>query len=274
MFLVGKKIPSHITSLPQTVLNTPFGQMLRPMLDQSMRRITQAPVQSAPMPKRGQTILSGKVRNIQQLSELQAELKSAEKDFAVIFFTSSTCAPCKILYPTYDQLATEVGNQGVLIKVDINHAQQIARQYQVSATPTITAFLNGTRYETWAGADVNRLRSTVETLVRLAKPKHPHASLSSAALAETAHRPVSYGKVPPLEKVIPKLGSMSTEPILPSMNKFISGLNNAHKQGKESDLPLTNSNTDRKSTALITSVRLILTEGCHPSCDRVVVCSL
>jgi hypothetical protein len=36
-FLVGKSIPDHISSLPQTVLQTPFGQMLRPMIEQSLR---------------------------------------------------------------------------------------------------------------------------------------------------------------------------------------------------------------------------------------------
>ena len=46
MFLVGKGIPSHITSLPETVLRTPFGQMLRPQLDRAMRSVTQAPVAS------------------------------------------------------------------------------------------------------------------------------------------------------------------------------------------------------------------------------------
>ncbi|KAL4444688.1 hypothetical protein ABPG77_002505 [Micractinium sp. CCAP 211/92] len=38
--LVGKDIPSHITALPSTVLNTPFGQMIAPMLsglEQQMR---------------------------------------------------------------------------------------------------------------------------------------------------------------------------------------------------------------------------------------------
>lgn len=33
-FLTGIKIPSHITGLPQEILQTPFGQMLKPMLDQ------------------------------------------------------------------------------------------------------------------------------------------------------------------------------------------------------------------------------------------------
>lgn len=46
MFLVGKGIPAHITSLPETVLQTPFGQMLRPQLDRAMRSVTQAPVAS------------------------------------------------------------------------------------------------------------------------------------------------------------------------------------------------------------------------------------
>jgi len=46
MFLVGKGIPAHITSLPETVLRTPFGQMLRPQLDRAMRSVTQASVAS------------------------------------------------------------------------------------------------------------------------------------------------------------------------------------------------------------------------------------
>lgn len=32
-FLTGKTIPSHITNLPQEVMNTPFGAMIRPFVD-------------------------------------------------------------------------------------------------------------------------------------------------------------------------------------------------------------------------------------------------
>ena len=45
-FLVGKGIPKHITSLPQTVLETPFGQMLRPLIEQAMRPTVMAPTQN------------------------------------------------------------------------------------------------------------------------------------------------------------------------------------------------------------------------------------
>ena len=42
-FLVGKSIPEKISSLPATFLRTPIGQIMRGQLDQSMRRMTQAP---------------------------------------------------------------------------------------------------------------------------------------------------------------------------------------------------------------------------------------
>ena len=44
-FLVGKGIPEHIQNLPRQVLNTPFGQMLRPQIDASMRTVTQSGTQ-------------------------------------------------------------------------------------------------------------------------------------------------------------------------------------------------------------------------------------
>ena len=42
-FLVGKSIPSYIKDLPETVLRTPFGQMLRPYVEQMMAPVTQVP---------------------------------------------------------------------------------------------------------------------------------------------------------------------------------------------------------------------------------------
>ncbi|KAG5363422.1 Desumoylating isopeptidase 1 [Yarrowia sp. B02] len=40
-FLTGKDIPVDISSLSKNVLATPFGQMLRPMLEQGMSGVTQ-----------------------------------------------------------------------------------------------------------------------------------------------------------------------------------------------------------------------------------------
>ncbi|CAN6641787.1 hypothetical protein TRVA0_019S00144 [Trichomonascus vanleenenianus] len=46
-FLLGKNIPEYISSLPQTVLQTPFGQMLRPMIEQAMRPAVQGSTANA-----------------------------------------------------------------------------------------------------------------------------------------------------------------------------------------------------------------------------------
>jgi len=232
MFLVGTGIPDHITQLPQTVLNTPFGQMLRPYLDQSMRSITQAPV-VAPASGKPAAVSKplGAVKNITVLNELEKALDLASQSCAVIFFTSSTCGPCKVLYPAYDELAQEASDKAVLIKVDINHAQEIASRYNVRATPTIMTFLKGQKEEEWSGADVQRLKSSVEYLIRLAHPVHPHANLSIYSLVSSASKPIRYQKVPPLDKLVPKLGVLSTDPSLLEMKTFLVGLNSSVKQG-------------------------------------------
>ena len=226
MFLVGKGIPEHITSLPQTVLNTPFGQMLKPQLDAAMRPITQAPVLQPERPKVQPTVAAasssrGQVHNVTSQSELQRLLEEAKTSCAVIFFTSSTCAPCKICYPVYDELAEEAGPKATLIKVDINYAQAIASQYGVRATPTFMTFLKGAKEEEWAGADPNRLRGTVRLLINSAHPPHPHRSLKLPKLQSTSLRPIMYTKVPPLEKVIGKLGTLGNESIVADVKKFI-----------------------------------------------------
>lgn len=45
LFLTGKPLPSHITGLPQEFINTPFGQMMIPIIDQMFSGGQNAPVQ-------------------------------------------------------------------------------------------------------------------------------------------------------------------------------------------------------------------------------------
>lgn len=241
MFLVGKGIPSHITSLPQRVLNTPFGAMLKPQLDAAMRPMVQAPVpasqQPKPQPRNVPAEISrSKVHNITSKIDLQRLLESASDSCAVIFFTSSTCAPCKICYPVFDELAEEAGAKATLIKVDINYAQALASQYGVRATPTFMTYLKGKKEEEWAGADPNRLRGTVRLLVNSARPPHPHQSLKLPKLLNTSLRPILYTKMPPLEKVIAKLGTLGNEKIVGEVRKFLEAVH-GKAPAQESPLP-------------------------------------
>lgn len=254
MFLVGKGIPDHITSLPQTVLNTPFGQMLKPQLDASMRNITQAPVppQNIPKPAASTSRVSngappttaspakpvavghGSVYNTTQVQLLKDLLSAASTTCAVIFFTSSTCAPCKIAYPTYDSLAAE-HPKATFIKVDINAAREIASQYQIRATPTFMTFLRGKKENEWTGANPTQLRGNVELLVQQALPQHPHTKIQAPTLQFGSLRPVTYGKVPPLDKLIAKMGAQAQNPAVAEIRSFIE---HRSKEGaREAPLP-------------------------------------
>ncbi len=244
MFLIGKGIPDHITSLPQTVLNTPFGQMLKPQLDNAMRGITQAPVPPANVPQttappqpipnglssRPQTSMSisqnkedvpGVVYKPTRLKQLDELLASAKDTCAVIFFTSATCPPCKIVYPAYDELAAEAGSKAVLMKVDLTDAYEIGARYQVRATPTFMTFIKGEKESEWSGANEAQLRGNVRLLIQMAHPPHPHTLLRLPTLQRLHKTPVTYTKVPPIEKLIAKMGTSGSDPAVGALKVFV-----------------------------------------------------
>lgn len=165
MFLIGKRIPEHITSLPQTVLSTPFGQMLRGQIEQTLRPITTAPTvssatQFSPSVHRG-TQAESPVKVAKNLSGFDKILASAKDSSAVIFFTSATCPPCRAIYPVFEQKARELGEKAVFIKVDIGEARDVGSRYSISATPTFMTFSKGEKvgricwlkYEIYAETD-------------------------------------------------------------------------------------------------------------------------
>ena len=262
MFLVGKGIPDHITNLPKRVLDTPFGQMLKPQIDESMRSITQAPVPpSRPTPSQNSRSVVpslsrngtsstetngtppvkpaayGKVGNVTSLGNLEEHMQGAMTTATTIFFTSSTCAPCKLAYPMFDQLAEQYSH-ALFVKVDINSARDVASRYQIRATPTFMTFSKGAKQDEWSGADPNLLKANVERLVQATFPPHPHTLLKVPTLQFGPLTPVSYSKIPPLDKLMAKLGAASSDRELVALKSFVEKRNANPK-----DAPLPNLDT-------------------------------
>ncbi|KAL3491680.1 PUL domain-containing protein [Aspergillus germanicus] len=220
MFLLGKSIPEHIRNLPQTFLNTPFGQMLKPQIEGALRGVTQAPGPGLPQPSAVQPP-QNKVHIVTSLSELDARMSSASKSCAVIFFTSATCPPCKMMYPLYDELAEEAGPKAVLIKADVSVARDVGMRYSVRSTPTFMTFLRGQKLDQWSGADAGKLRGNVRLLVDMAHPTHPHRQLHLPSFQRTLTNYVMYKKTPPLEKLVQKLKPHDKDAILLAIIDFI-----------------------------------------------------
>ena len=250
MFLTGRSIPEEIRNLPETFLRTPIGQMLRGQIDQSMRTMTQAPdaISGTSVPqgrangtarpaaapsqltngstKPQPTVLPkpifvnshtpraqpGQVYNVTSGSVLNNLLSRASQSSAVIFFTSATCAPCKILYPLYDELAGSTPeDKCIFIKVDVSQAYDIGSQYSVRATPTFITFLKGQKLDEWKGADSAALRGNVGLLIQMASPTHRHMSLNCPTFSHVIESPITFTKTPPLDKLFAKLGPHGTD---------------------------------------------------------------
>ena len=244
MFLVGRGIPDHITSLPKRVLETPFGQMLKPQIDASMRKVTQAPVPqrnipvanapseaAGPRPTEADVMKAngnsstsaapfGKVHDVTSLATLEKLLQKASETASTIFFTSSTCAPCKMAYPTFDQLAEE-HKDALFVKVDINAAHDVAARYQIRATPTFMTFSRGHKLDEWSGADPGLLKTNVNRVLHQTFPPHPHTTLRLPTLQYGSMKPVTYNKVPPLQKLMPKLGGLAEDETFVSLKRFV-----------------------------------------------------
>ena len=251
MFLLGKNIPEHIRNLPQTFLNTPFGQMMKPQIENALRGVTQgtgtpgvpqppsapararAPTPAAPVPA-ATALPRGTVQMANNVQQLDTYLNTASQtgNGAVIFFTSATCPPCKILYPTYDELAEEAGDHAVLVKVDISVALDVGMKYGVRATPTFMAFLRGEKVDEWSGANPGMLRGNVRLLVQMVQQEqlanaHPHRRLDLPTLQKQIENYVLYKKVPPLDKVRQKLSPHDSGPVVSSIIDFLQARNNA-----------------------------------------------
>jgi len=148
MFLTGRNIPAHITSLPQTVLNTPFGQMLRPQIEEAIRPITTAPTVNPAMhisPTHGaaQADPGSPVKVVKSMAQLEQIMDSAKNTSAVVIFTSATCPPCRVIYPVFEQKAKELDGKAVFVKVDVGEARDVGSIYGLSATPTFMTFSKG-----------------------------------------------------------------------------------------------------------------------------------
>ncbi|KAF8425121.1 PPPDE putative peptidase domain-containing protein [Tirmania nivea] len=241
MFLTGKNIPAHITSLPQDVLNTPFGHMLRSQIEEAMRPITTAPTVNPAMhispPTHGaaQAGARSPVKVVKSMAQFEQVMDSAKNSSAVVFFTSATCPPCRVIYPVFEQKAKELDGKAIFVKVDVGEARDVGSIYSISATPTFMTFSKGEKIEEWKGAGKGELESNINMLMNITYPAHPHTKHNLPITFSMPMTAITYSKVPPLDKVRTKLGAIANNPAVSSMIRF---LQERQSQGaREAPLP-------------------------------------
>ena len=69
-------------------------------------------------------------------------IRESEKPVLVDFW-AEWCGPCKTVSPVVEKIASEFKGKLITVKVNVDHKQHIAGQYQITGIPTIILFKNG-----------------------------------------------------------------------------------------------------------------------------------
>lgn len=70
----------------------------------------------------------------------------------LVDFWAPWCAPCRMLAPTIDEIATEYDGKAKVVKVNTDAANQVATKHGIQSIPTLMVFKGGEIVERLVGA--------------------------------------------------------------------------------------------------------------------------
>lgn len=80
-----------------------------------------------------------KVREISSLEELKTEISKSTGPVYLDCY-STTCPPCKMLAPKYDQYSIDLASKGSFLKINLDTIPEMGSQYNIQAVPTLIVF--------------------------------------------------------------------------------------------------------------------------------------
>ena len=76
--------------------------------------------------------------------------KVNEHDFCVVDFSASWCGPCRMLKPILEDIETLLPDVK-FFNVDVDEAEDVARDFRIFSIPTIMVFKKGQAVDTMVG---------------------------------------------------------------------------------------------------------------------------
>ncbi|KAG0223864.1 hypothetical protein BGW41_005338 [Actinomortierella wolfii] len=195
-------------------LQTPFGQMMRPMIENMFGPTQQPQPQYPALPSTPSnnlthaptTTSSTTVPYVTDLTQLRNTI--ATNKAVVVYFTSATCPPCRVIAPIYDELIQEKHGKVIGVKVDIGQARAIGREFAIYSTPTFVFFLNGAEFSRFSGANQIELRSSIDVLIYSTNPAHPHELINLKHYKALSDTPILFSSYESLDAIFSKLDSL------------------------------------------------------------------
>lgn len=91
--------------------------------------------------------------NAQAVSDTDFELEvEKQSGLTVVDFWATWCAPCRMIAPILDQLASEYAGKAKVTKLDVDSNQKTASRFNVRSIPTILFFKDGKLVDQVVGA--------------------------------------------------------------------------------------------------------------------------
>jgi thioredoxin 1 len=75
-------------------------------------------------------------------ASFEADVLKSGKPVLVDFW-AAWCRPCRMIIPILDEIAAEYDGKITSAKVDVDHNQEVPRQFGVKGIPTLILFNNG-----------------------------------------------------------------------------------------------------------------------------------
>lgn len=90
-----------------------------------------------------------------------SELIAGTKPVLVDFY-ATWCGPCKMQSPVLDEVKRRMGDDIVVVKVDVDRNREVAAAYRVQSIPTLMVFSGGEML--WRGTGLHQADDLVERL--------------------------------------------------------------------------------------------------------------
>ena len=90
-------------------------------------------------------ILEGKMSGQGAIKPFTADSfnKDIQSGVVLVDFYADWCGPCRMMTPVLEGVAKDVQGKAVIGKLDIDSAQNIASQFQVTSIPTLILYKDG-----------------------------------------------------------------------------------------------------------------------------------
>ncbi len=80
--------------------------------------------------------------NAQELTASNFE-SNVKEGVTLVDFWAEWCAPCRMMTPVLDELASEYDGKAKIAKINVDNEPDLATKFDVSSIPTLIVFKNG-----------------------------------------------------------------------------------------------------------------------------------